>query len=54
MYLEGFKRGRATVKMRRTLSLKVFKETVADNRNAGMNCSRVSRVGIGFLIVKMI
>lgn len=41
--------------MRRTSSLKVFKETVkADNANTGMNCSRVSRVGIGFLIVKMI
>lgn len=41
--------------MRSTSSLKVCKETVkADNGNAGMNCSKVSRVGIGSLIVKII
>jgi len=41
--------------MRRTSSLKAFKETVkADKGNAGMNCSKVSRMGIGFLIVKII
>lgn len=41
--------------MKRTLSLKVFKETVkADTGNARMNCIKVSRMGIGFITVKMI